>query len=689
MTLAPRASAPARTGAGDGWYEVRAVANGAPAEILIFEEIGAWGISARRLINDIADADLFSAPAVDIRIHSPGGSVLDGFAIFNTLRRLTGVVNIYIDGLAASMASVIAMLPGAQVHIPENAWVMIHNPWGGAWGDAAELREYADLLERHEKNIVNAYVNKTGIDAEEVKTLMSAETWLTGAEAVEKRFADVLVPEVEMAACINDNVTKEFSHMPQAAQKFFKPRATGTQPQPQPAAPQPSPQATQQPAAAQPAAPQPAAQDAAAIATQALEMMAARETARKAAVSAVFTNFPAFATLQNTCLTDTTCTDAVARQRLLDALAQGAAPAGGAHIYAGNGNLVGDSIKNVIMSRAGYEEREGSNNYSGMTLAELARASLADRGIGISGAGRMEMIGMAFTHSSSDFGNILMDVAHKSALAGWDEAEETFDVWTRKGELTDFKTANRVGLDSFPALREVRPGAEYKYVTLGDSGATIALATYGELFSIDRQAIINDDLSMLTRIPHAMGTAAKATIGDLVYALLSSNPKFGDKPLFHTDHGNFIDSPLSAAALATGRSMMKKQKNGKRHLNIRPAFLLVSTANESLADQIINSTSVPGADNNSGISNPVRGMAQIVADPRIDDAGEKNWYLAAAQGRDTIEVAYLDGNDAPVIESTSGFTVDGVTMKVRIDAGVSPMDYRGLLKSTGDGREGE
>ncbi len=676
MSVAPRASAPVRTGAGEGWYEIRAAASGAPAEILIFEEIGAWGISARRLINDIADADLFSAAAVDIRIHSPGGSVLDGFAIFNTLRRLSGVVNIYIDGLAASMASVIAMLPGAQVHIPENAWVMIHNPWGGAWGDAAELREYADLLERHEKNIVNAYVNKTGIDAEEIKTLMAAETWLTGAEAVEKGFANVLLPEVEMAACINDNITKEFSHMPQAVQRFFKPRATGAQQQP----------AAQQPAQ-QPAEPPAAQQDAATIAAQAIEIMAARETERKTAVTAVFTNFPAFAALQNSCLADTSCTDTVARQRLLDELAQGAAPAGGAHIFAGNGNLVGDSIKNIIMSRAGYEKREADNRYSGMTLAELARASLTDRGVGVSGLGRLEVVGMAFTHSNGDFGNILMDVAHKSALAGWEDAGETFDVWTRKGELTDFKTAHRVGLDSFPALREVRPGAEYKYVTLSDTGATIALATYGELFSIDRQAIINDDLSMLTRIPHSMGAAAKSTIGDLVYALLVNNPKFGDKPLFHTDRGNFIDSPLSAAALATGRAMMKKQKNGKRHLNIRPAFLLVSTANESLADQIINSTSVPGAENNSGISNPVRGMAQIIAEPRFDDSNEKQWYLAAAQGRDTVEVAYLDGNDSPVIESTSGFTVDGVTMKVRIDAGVSPMDYRGLLKSTGDGRE--
>ncbi len=102
-----------------------------------------------------------------------------------------------------------------------------------------------------------------------------------------------------------------------------------------------------------------------------------------------------------------------------------------------------------------------------MTLREVARrVSLAERGVGVATYNPMQMVGLAFTHSSSDFGNILMDVAHKAALLGWDEASETFDQWTRKGTLTDFKTAHRAGLESFPTLRKVRAGAEYKYVTM-------------------------------------------------------------------------------------------------------------------------------------------------------------------------------------------------------------------------------
>lgn len=660
----------------DRWYEIKAAATDSPGEIHIYDQIGGWGISASQFLREVSEAGLFNASQVDIRIHSPGGSVLDGFAMFNTLKRLPGAINIYIDGIAASMASVIAMLPGATVNIPTNAYIMIHNPWGGAMGEASDLRDYADLLDKNAKNMTDAYAEKTGLPREEIEAMMAEETWMTGDEAVAKGFADVLLPEMAMAACINENVTKEYSKMPQAAKNWFGPRATAPTQQPQ--------QPVQQPVQQQ----QPQNIDIAALAVQMQQQMQAQETVRRAGVTAVFTafaNHPGVAELQASCLSDQFCDAQAAQKKLLDKLAEGTTSVAGgyAHVHVGNGNFVGDSIRNVIMARAGHDERQSDNQFNSMTLMELARASLTHRNIGVASLDRMGIVGMAFTHSSSDFSYILMDVANKSALAGWGDAEETFDIWTREGELPDFKPGNRVGLEAFPSLRKVRAGAEYKYATLNDTGAAIALATYGELFSINRQAIINDDLSFITRIPESMGRAAKATVGDLVYAVLTGNPTFNNVPLFDASRNNLVSGELSVENLAAARSQMKRQKSGERTLNISPAFLLVPTLQEALADQLINSTSVPGTDMNAGIKNPVKGMATIVSEPRLDDADEDAWYLAAAKGRDTIEVAYLDGNAAPTVESTSGFTVDGVTMKVRIDAGVAPMDYRGLLKSTG------
>ncbi|HEB0857291.1 TPA: Clp protease ClpP, partial [Citrobacter freundii] len=493
--------------------------------------------------------------------------------------------------------------------------------------------------------------------------------------------------ELQAAACVNQNKLKDYQNMPEQIKNLFGPRAEGPASQPQPAQ-NPAPQAANNPPAQQPTQ-QPLAGniDITALAAQLQQQMQAANTERVSAVSAVFDAFPAFGSLKAECITDISCSAEQARTKLLNALAAGTTPSAGpgaAHIHAGNGNIVGDSIRAAVMNRAGYAQAEKDNAYNGYTLRELARASLVDRGIGISGVGTAQaMVGLAFTHSSSDFGNILMDVAHKAALLGWDEASETFEQWTRKGTLTDFKTAHRVGLESLASLRKVRAGAEYKYVTIKDRGEPIALATYGELFSIDRQTIINDDLDMLTRIPQAMGLAARATVGDLVWAVLTSNPKMSDgKPLFHADHGNLVAADLSIEGLDTARKAMLLQKSGDRRLNIRPAYMLTPVAIESRANQLIKSASVPGADANSGIVNPIQNFVTVASEARLDDSSPTDFYLTAAQGRDTIEVAYLDGIDTPYLEQQQGFTVDGAAFKVRIDAGVAPLDWRGLVKVT-------
>ncbi|WP_412098734.1 ClpP-like prohead protease/major capsid protein fusion protein [Klebsiella aerogenes] len=688
MMINPRASLAGVDAAnGQCWYEIRALAAGR-VEIFLYDVIGGWGITAQQFVTDCKEAGVFEASAVALHIHSPGGDVMQGFAIYNTLSRLKAKVDIWVDGVAASMASMIVCLPGATVHMPENAWLMVHKPWGGIAGDSDDMRDYADWLDRNEALMLSAYMNKTGLGQEELEAMLKAETWLNGAEAVEKGFADTLEPELQAAACVNENKLKDYQNMPEQIKSLFTPRVEAPVNQPQQQAPvqQPAPlQATlnqpQQPA------PQMANIDISALAQQLQLQMQTANAERVNAVSAVFEAFPTFATLKAECLADFTCNAEKARDKLLQALAAGTTPSAGPgaiHLYAGNGNLVGDSIRAAIMTRAGYAQSEKDNAYNGYTLRELARASLVDRGIGISGhSSPLAMVGLAFTHSSSDFGNILMDVAHKAALMGWDEASETFDQWTRKGTLTDFKTAHRAGLDSFPTLRKVRAGAEYKYVTLKDRGEPIALATYGELFSIDRQTIINDDMDMLTRIPMAMGGAARATVGDLVWAVLTSNPKMSDgKPLFHADHGNLVSSDLSIEGLDAGRQAMLLQKSGERRLNIRPAFMLTPVAIESRANQLIKSASVPGADANSGINNPIQNFVTVLSEARLDDSSPTDYYLAAAQGRDTIEVAYLDGIDTPYLEQQQGFTVDGAAFKVRIDAGVAPLDWRGLVKAT-------
>lgn len=629
------------------------------ADIYIYDEIGGWGISARRFTEDLIS--LGNLSHINLHIHSPGGEVFDGIAIYNQLKNHSATITVYIDGLAASMASVIAMV-GDTVIMPKNAMMMIHKPWGVSWGDANDMREYADLLDKLENVLIPAYVAKTGKTTEEITAMLEQETWLDGDECVEQGFADKVIEPVKAMASLTSKRIEEFSSMPSAIKNQITPKNT-TKPtqQPQPnSSPEPQPSATY-----------------------------ADEQTRLNGIKDLFAMFSGrHNELMITCLADANCSVEKAREQLLNTIAQQQNPEpsnkDNAHIYAGNGNIVGDSVRASVMARAGYQDYEKDNAYNSMTLRELARASLTERGVGVATYNPIQMIGMAFTHSTSDFGNILLDVANKAILLGWEENDETFEKWTKKGQLSDFKTAHRVGLGAFPSLRQVREGAEYKYVTLNDKGETIALATYGELFSISRQAIINDDMNMLTDVPKKLGEAAKATIGDLVYAVLIDNEKMSDKKaLFSTDHKNMLTGGMDVETISAGRTAMRQQKEGERTLNIRPAFMLVPTTLETQAIQVVKSGSVKGADVNANIINPVRDLAEIIAEPRLDDASEKDWYMVSRQGSDTIEVAYLNGIDLPYIDQLDGFTSDGVTTKVRIDAGVAPVDYRGLLKVTG------
>lgn len=133
-----------------------------------------------------------SAKNIKVRINSPGGDVIDGFAIYNLLKEHSAKVSVSIDALAASMASVIA-LAGDTISIAANAFYMIHNPWGVGMGESTDLRSLADLLDKMRDNIADVYVARSGLKRDEVLSMMDAETWLTGEEAKAKGFVDSVV----------------------------------------------------------------------------------------------------------------------------------------------------------------------------------------------------------------------------------------------------------------------------------------------------------------------------------------------------------------------------------------------------------------------------------------------------------------------------------------------------------------
>jgi ATP-dependent Clp protease, protease subunit len=177
------------------WFDFRAQAKG--AEIVIYDEIGAFGIAAKAFLDELKA--LGPLAELTLRINSPGGSVFDGVAIYNALKRHDARVTVWIDGIAASIASMIAMA-GDEVVMPENAMLMLHDPSALVIGTAADMRGMAEALDKMKAGMVAAYRDKSGRDDAEIETLMAAETWLSAQEAVEFGLADQVEQPVRMAA---------------------------------------------------------------------------------------------------------------------------------------------------------------------------------------------------------------------------------------------------------------------------------------------------------------------------------------------------------------------------------------------------------------------------------------------------------------------------------------------------------
>jgi ATP-dependent protease ClpP protease subunit len=202
-------------------------------ELLVYEEIGEnfWtggGVTAGTVAAAIQKAGAFDS--IVLRINSPGGSCFDGVAIYNLLRAQGKPIEVFVDGIAASAASVIAMA-GDTINIGTGAQLMIHNAMWGCYGDGPALRKAADVIEGISVTVGEIYVNRTGNDAAEIKALMDAETWMNGEQAVEKGFATKVVSRTQgetaaARALAQQFNLKAFQHAPAELKREEKPNAS-------------------------------------------------------------------------------------------------------------------------------------------------------------------------------------------------------------------------------------------------------------------------------------------------------------------------------------------------------------------------------------------------------------------------------------------------------------------------------
>jgi len=348
-----------------------------------------------------------------------------------------------------------------------------------------------------------------------------------------------------------------------------------------------------------------------------------------------------------------------------------------------------DAVANALLHRYSptlFQLEDAARQYRGMTLMELARESLGNAGVNTRGLSRDEVATRAL-HSTSDFPEILSAVTNKTLRQAYDAYPRTFMLFCRQVLATDFKAMHRVQLGEAPQLLEVGESGEFKRGTLGESKESYKVKTYGRVVAITRQTLINDDLDAFTRIPAMYGNSIAQLESDVVWGIITANPAMADgNALFHTTHKNLAGTGAALAVESVGaaRAAMAKQTglDKKTVLNVRPAFLIVPASLELKAEQLVAQNLVPAA-TSSVVPQSIRTLAPI-SEPRLDAASETAWYLAASPNQiDTIEYAYLEGQQGAYIETRNGFDVDGVEIKCRLDFGAKAIDWRGLYKNPG------
>lgn len=390
-----------------------------------------------------------------------------------------------------------------------------------------------------------------------------------------------------------------------------------------------------------------------------------------------------------------------ARAAILDKLAEADAPAArGSEPVAATARSTGaadaayrDAMSEALLHRHNpgrAQLTDRASEFRGLTLLELARHALDRRGIATRGLSKMELatealIGRSGLHSTSDFPLILANVANKTLRAAYDTTPRTFTAWARQAVITDFKPVARNQLGGAPDLLRVPESGEFTYGTIGESREVYALVTYGRIVGITRQTLINDDLDAFTRIPSAFGAAAADLESDLVYSIFSTNPNMADgNPLFHASHANLgTAGTISETTLAEAYRLFGNQRGLEgRQISVLPRYIITPPGVRSVEARKNVTATTPNAV--AGVNAFANRLEPIEEARLIPAAGPDPWFLAADPSRiDTIEFAYLEGQQGVYTETRSGFEVDGIEIKARHDFAAKAIDWRGLFRNAG------
>ena len=345
-------------------------------------------------------------------------------------------------------------------------------------------------------------------------------------------------------------------------------------------------------------------------------------------------------------------------------------------------------VENALLHRiypSNFSLDAGAREFRGMTMVEIGRELLSERGINTRGLDRSEVAKMVFNraHSTSDFPLLFEGVINKMLRAQYEFAPEFWDKIARQTSVDDFRARGLYSAGVANGMKKIPEGGEIKYTTLKESKEQIRVETFGEGISYTRQAFINDDLGVFSIIPSAFVRHWDMLRGNLVWGLLTDNVKMSDgKGIFDATHGNLLtgaSSALSEESLAAAKTAMMKQKDiAGQIIRMVPRYLIVSPENEMMAKKLVTATTPVKFED----VNVFAGAFDVIVEPRLTDP--KAWYLMAdPYAVDSLYYAYLEGNEGLRVDSTEEFKTDSMDYAVRGDFGAAAIDYRGIVKAAG------
>ncbi len=345
----------------------------------------------------------------------------------------------------------------------------------------------------------------------------------------------------------------------------------------------------------------------------------------------------------------------------------------------------------------GEQTLDAADRYRNIGVAGVIRLAAAAEGRHIPAVGASPSEILEAAASTMSLPGIMSNIANKSLLAGFDFVENAWRRIAKIGSVRDFKTVTRYRFTADMGFEPIAYGGEFKHGGVGEESYTNKADTYGKMFGIYREDIINDDLDALKEVPFRIGEGAALTINKVFWTLWLSNPN----SFFSSGHKNYktgADTALSIDGLTLARQTFSKQRrpapggSGKDPLGVRPKLLLVPASLEILADQLMTSvtinefTSTPKSN-----KNPHTGKFEVVASDYLDNedytgSSDKAWYLLAQPSAiPAIEVVFLNGKQVPTVEKNDMvFNRLGIEFRGYLDFGVKEQDFRGALKMKGE-----